>query len=354
MSASSRARPYLKHTTARLLLLLLCCCWKNLSFGQELRGTVRDDNKQPLPGATVYLNGTSIWAITDENGQYQLTPSAEINTELIVSALGFEPYALPDPYARNPAQITLKPATTKLREVNVRAPLFTRKQMLRRFREEFLGRTKAGKSCKIKNEDALYFDYDPKTFVFKTFADEPLVVENHHLGFEMEFTLVDFYINFRYKTLNPEDIRQWLLSGTTLYREFPQSKKYDKARAKSYEGSQMQFFRLLTRGALQKENFRLYVDRWPRAPQDCFAVSFEGGMYKVTVLANDKDKTPEFRKTFDMLYKNNDQSALTVRVPEFHVDKFGNYDNFEMVNFSGAITQKRAGDLLPADYQMKP
>src|ERR1700761_1612997 len=44
-----------------------------------IKGTVTDDNKAPLPGATVAVKGTSIAVVADVSGKYTVTvpPSAK-------------------------------------------------------------------------------------------------------------------------------------------------------------------------------------------------------------------------------------------------------------------------------------
>ena len=53
-----------------------------------LSGTVTDQNKQPLIGATVYAKGTSIGATTDLTGKFELRNLAE-NTTLVISYIGY-------------------------------------------------------------------------------------------------------------------------------------------------------------------------------------------------------------------------------------------------------------------------
>ena len=61
-------------------------------FAQEtitVSGVVRDDKKQPLPGATVAVKGTSIGTTTDDAGKYSLKVPKDAQT-LVVSYIGFD------------------------------------------------------------------------------------------------------------------------------------------------------------------------------------------------------------------------------------------------------------------------
>ena len=40
------------------------------SFGQTIQGTIFDENKNPVMGVSIYLDGTTIETSTDENGKY--------------------------------------------------------------------------------------------------------------------------------------------------------------------------------------------------------------------------------------------------------------------------------------------
>lgn len=70
---------------------LLCTAW---SFGQavvgELTGTVTDETGQAILGASVFLNGTQIGAVTNEEGRYLLRDIPPGSYNLTVGYLGFE------------------------------------------------------------------------------------------------------------------------------------------------------------------------------------------------------------------------------------------------------------------------
>lgn len=61
-------------------------------FAQEtitVSGVVRDDKKQPLPGATIAVKGTSIGTTSDDAGKYSLQVPKDAKT-LVVSYIGFD------------------------------------------------------------------------------------------------------------------------------------------------------------------------------------------------------------------------------------------------------------------------
>jgi TonB-linked SusC/RagA family outer membrane protein len=72
---------------AILMLLMLFSSW---SFAQtiKVRGTVVDENKNPMIGVNVVIQGTTVGTVTDINGKYQL--DADGKTKLSFSFIGYE------------------------------------------------------------------------------------------------------------------------------------------------------------------------------------------------------------------------------------------------------------------------
>ena len=58
-----------------------------------ISGYIRDENKKPLPGATVLEKGTTNGATTGDDGKYKLTVSKDAKA-IIISYIGYEPQEL--------------------------------------------------------------------------------------------------------------------------------------------------------------------------------------------------------------------------------------------------------------------
>ena len=57
----------------------------------QIEGIVQDESKQPLPGVTVLLKGTTLGTATDTDGKYKLTlPSNTPNPALVFSFIGMK------------------------------------------------------------------------------------------------------------------------------------------------------------------------------------------------------------------------------------------------------------------------
>ena len=87
-------------------LLLL----SNLVWSQKvLRGFIKDGNNEPLPGATISLKGTSIYVVTDVQGQFAIAAAKEFPFTIQVNSVGYktqeiEIYEITD----EPAEVVLQ------------------------------------------------------------------------------------------------------------------------------------------------------------------------------------------------------------------------------------------------------
>jgi hypothetical protein len=177
------------------LLLFLVISSANL-LSQTLTGVVYDENKKAIPGASVYLNGTTIGTMTDKNGRYYIRTDNIMNSRLIISFLGYQTAVIEDPFETKDRQIYLVPKLFELPEivVNSKRSRFARKQYLTIFKQEFLGSSRAGRSCRIKNEEDILFKYDEKTYTLKASSNKPIIIENPYLGYLVSFDPIDCHI----------------------------------------------------------------------------------------------------------------------------------------------------------------
>jgi len=102
----------------RLLLLLSCMLLSiPVVFGQgqvAVKGTILDEDGEPVVGASVLQKGTTIGVTADLDGKFSLTVPA--GTVLEISSIGFEPQEVT---AQPTLNITLRQALTELEETVV-------------------------------------------------------------------------------------------------------------------------------------------------------------------------------------------------------------------------------------------
>lgn len=324
---------------------------------QAITGVVVDETQQPLPGASVYLDGTSVLAITRSDGTFALTAASRINTSLVVSMVGFETLRVDDPFANPKYRLVMKPRTMQLEDVVIGNDEFTRKQKMDAFLREFLGDTKAGRSCTIQNPDDISLRYDKQKHRLTATADTPIRIVNAHLGYEVTFQLMDFYVDFSHKSLKKEHTRRSFFAGTSNFAPLAgDSEKYRKNRSKSFLGSATHFFRDLCRNHWGKDGFVLYDGSFPADATAHFEIVPREEGFAVRLLTPRKFQVnavdaPQIYRKFNLLYRKRDQSGVVFHTEEFAVDRFGNHGIAYAVEYSGDMAVRRVGDMLPLDYE---
>ena len=109
-------------------VLMFCCFSLTIVFAQqttEVRGRVTDENKQPLIGVDVVLEGTSIGVSTNDKGFYELRNVPVGKQTIVFSYLGFQTLKIRTDVAPNPSgththlDVQLSEELTVLQEVEV-------------------------------------------------------------------------------------------------------------------------------------------------------------------------------------------------------------------------------------------
>lgn len=360
---------------ALLLILLL-----NFSFGysQTLSGYVYDDaEKKPLEGAFVYIDGTTFSASTDARGFFSIKTPQKYNAPLIISFVGFETLRIDDPYQYNKAiKVFLREDAIMLNEVVIsKGGPFTRKQMMRAFRQQFLGE-RGGSSCKIENEDDITLYYNTKDNTLHAQAYKPIVVRNKYLEYRLSFNLEAFQVDYSITTLNHIYVRRSFFAGTTFFTDLSEKGGADKKRKEAYLGSPVHFMRTIAGGNWLKEHYQLYADRVPVEHDHYFKVTDSLNYKKVQIIdipesvkktrleiaANGlqllkkkgQQNSPKFADVKFLIMHNKEQSTITFSNGYFYIDHNGLFFPIYEITYGGYMGELKAGDLLPADYEYTP
>ncbi|UYZ65061.1 TonB-dependent receptor [Hymenobacter weizhouensis] len=89
---------------------------------QVVSGTVLTDDDEPLPGATIFLEGTFIGTSTDQNGRFSLTvPQFSPPVTVVVSFVGYSTREVTLQAPQTDLQVVLEPSPAQLNEVVVAA-----------------------------------------------------------------------------------------------------------------------------------------------------------------------------------------------------------------------------------------
>jgi CarboxypepD_reg-like domain len=222
-----------------------------------LRGrVVSEENKRPLPSASVYLNNTSMGSITNEDGVFFIGNIPSGKFRLIVSCVGYETYTeLIDPHTM-PKELTvsLKTKSDELKGFSVVPPepdswkiwgvLFT---------ELFIGTTPHSNDCKLTNPEVIKFRKNPDN-TLTAYVNDPLLIENYYLGYEIRYKLEDFSYDLNTKRVDYSGYAFF----TDMGAKHPNRKKrYAEARLENYKGSFLHFKRAFYANELQSQGFEL-------------------------------------------------------------------------------------------------
>lgn len=323
------------------------------SFSQKINGKVSNKDKVPLSGASIYLDGTTISTVSDDNGNFTLEYDPKANNILVISFMGYENEYITGFDFKKELNIDLNVAKNPLKEVIVnRKDMFTRDQKLRIFREYFIGTTVNSQKVIIQNEDDIYFKYDKQNFVLKAFSDKPLVIINPSLGYKISYQLQNFEVTFSNKSIYSRDVIKNYYAGLSHFEEIDNSDIILTKREEAYKGSQINFFRNLAGNTWSKEEFLLSKNNAKIFSGNCFKISKEEFFTKVEVVKQPKEegKDGNFIASYDVLFKNKEQSSVIFETNTFYIYKYGNNSEISNIVFLGQIAEERIAEMLPLNY----
>ncbi|RYY58365.1 MAG: carboxypeptidase-like regulatory domain-containing protein, partial [Chitinophagaceae bacterium] len=222
-----------------LLLLLLC----GSVFSQTVSGKIIDSStKEPLSGASVYCQNTTIGSASNKQGEFSLDLKPG-GYDLVVTFTGYQPRQLrisstdgkiPD--------IEMAKEEKSLGEVVIKTSSEVKDGWTKYgkfFVEHFIGTTPNAGQTTLLNPEALKFFLLKKSNKLRVLATEPLRIENRALGYNMRYELDSFIYNYN------NEINSY--RGFCLYTEMEGSDSlkavWARNRQETYKGSKLQFMR---------------------------------------------------------------------------------------------------------------
>lgn len=266
----------------KIIISFLLCITFSFSFGQSvIKGIVLDrESKQPIHGATVYINNSSAATSTAKDGRFQLHQKVIQNQELIISNIGYEPAFITITNSNyDKIKIYLERKTTTLEEVNV-VP-FEKDGWAKwgkYFTESFIGTSKFAQKTKILNPDMLRFRYNKSSKILTVVAKEPIQIDNKELGYFIAYDLISFRSNFSENTIQFEGF-----SYFKDYKRIDRSKR--KRRREAYQLSMMRFIRSLYEHKWQEDG---YVVRELTKKENLERKDAQGKLKTIVALVNNK------------------------------------------------------------------
>jgi hypothetical protein len=334
---------------SHILIICFCFCFSSPSFSQKIKGKVIDaETNEPLIGAAVYYDNTSIGTSTDEKGEFSLPYKKNLKTSLVFSFLGYKSFSLIK-YRKNEfLEIPLIRNQESLDEIIISSKGWTREMMLKEFKKHYFGETINGFNCQLLNPEVLKLRYSSKEKVLTASSKAPLIFKNIKLKYLITSSLEVFEIHYSYvsKSKKRRNLNYVHYLGSNFYKTMQSNptSKTKETRKETYKGSVLHFMRAIANKTLKKDGYTVFIAGAPVA----------SGRY----IKSYKDDASEYIKVklkmpLTVRYKNAFISQVKSMTEYFTIDSFGNHAPTELVRFGGVFGKQRMGDSLPLDYLHK-
>jgi hypothetical protein len=353
-----------------LLLFANTSIWAQGNF--SISGTVFDENKTPVKGATVFISGSEKITATNEAGGFTFGNIDPGTYQFSVKMLGYAPYAQ-NVIIKESVNIViaLKVKPNVLNEVVIGSNN-DHKTNYQVFKQAFLGTSKNAKNCEIINPEILSFS--TKRNLLLAEADDFLIIENKRLGYRIRYLLKDFqYDAASTIALYDGETNFEQLQGTAKAK-----KEWTKNRLDIYKGSFMHFLRSVYNNTTLKEGFvtyalykknagpisfntvtRIHVDARPvkfDTLVNLLDTSFISLKFKQLYVTYDPKKAASGKPNqSDVIQKtiqvDEKSSIIVLYLKEAIIDRKGSYTDYRDFFIEGNWGNKRVGDQLPFEYQ---
>ena len=252
---------------------IVCVCilfFYPLIAQNSVEGYVYDEAQQPIENVQVLVNSSSRATKTDDKGFFRIDfPNGQHN--LVFRHDYFQTKILNlQSNQTSMLKVVMDENIIELEtaEIQTMSPKDW-EYYYTIFQENFLGLDEAAKKCKIKNPKVLRFHFDEKQRILTARAQDALVVENAYLGYEVEYDLQEFSIDYKQQYL--------MVLGSSFFKELEGSKarkkQWQKNREKAYAGSLTHFLSSLYHQQLEENGFD--VKRYIRKENPAYAMAIE-------------------------------------------------------------------------------
>lgn len=330
-----------------------------------LSGKVINLQGEPVPLATVFIDGSEKATTTNNDGEFKFDHLTPGTYQLVINMLGNFSVKLNVIIQKEAVAltITLKEKQIALPEVLI-GDKSGRDENLKIFTKNFLGQSRNAKECKILNPEILNFTNNRKEKLLEAQSDDFLIVENKRLGYRIKYLLRQFRYN-RVTMVTSYD-------GESIFEPLAGSEKaqmkWEENRRQVYEGSFMHYLRSVYRNATQEEGFITYMVKHDVLPlvldprpinieayvaavdKDFIALRFKHRFYiryDPTMEITDADLGKEKVYTQDMSKKG---TSMRLFLNEAVIDRKGSYIDYRSFFLEGFWGTKRIGDQLPFEY----
>jgi hypothetical protein len=240
----------------RLLTLLFLAPF--FIFAQQkfqLTGSVTEKGTTIIPGASIFIEGTTMGTQSDATGHYVLKNIPPGRHRLVASMVGYVPkLVLMDfPGKITELNINLEEDNKTLDEVRVvgsQDKLW--EKQFREFEKGFLGESYHRKEVLITNKEVV--DFTESSDAFSAKASQPLQIINKSLGYKVTY----FMDNFE-KTNSLTSFKGLASFEKLVPEDAKQERKWKRNREEAYEGSLKHFLKALGDNRIEEEGFNAYL-----------------------------------------------------------------------------------------------
>ncbi len=327
-------------------------------------GTVVDaKSKQPMPGASVFCQNTTIGTITNKDGKFFM----RLNNggyDLVISYTGYETKSMriSNGNTENDSLIIeMSEKDKSLEQVVVAGSAEVAdgwNKYGQFFIDNFIGTTPNALQSVLENKDALHFYFYKKRNKLKVKAKDNLIVTNNALGYKITYQLDSFVYDYTAKVGS--------YAGYPLFEELKgtteQTETWKKNRFTSYIGSRLHFMRSYYDSTLKDEGFMLeLLDANNKAtrienPYDSKYYSVDSGDVVINIKGRLRVNYANHAPDPKYLSENNFSATATVQISAldiadgFVIEENGYfYEQTEVTNM-GYWAWKKLAELLPYDY----
>ncbi len=352
----------------RLLLSILLLLLLKPVLAQEqiqIKGVVTDSKTgEPVPGANVYLSGTTSGQQTNADGSYSFRTKLKGGYTLVASYIGYEPQAVDifvddDPVIHQ--NLSLKLTGIELDEIVVTASNEGWFKRFKSFSQFFIGMGRYSDEVTILNGEVLDFS-EPDGDGFITVSSKlPLRFINTALGYEIAADFLDVVFN-----PNTYDGRYVVYTNFTEMNpsNLQQHDQWIQNRQSAYIGSPKHFFSSYLSGNYRSEGFRILREGGQISELEDRSLVYQfypgqgtqilNNYHALTLTEYQMAIGHDIRIESSGRIQNREQISYvsygSAEVPFFIVSDNGNLYDPKQLEYSGKWGLERASVLLPLEY----
>ncbi len=341
-----------------------------LSFAAKsqvtITGKVIDSaSREPLSGASVFAQNTTLGTVTDKEGNFSLSLKSG-GYELIISYTGYQnqQFRITDNKDQQ-VQIELVKEDKTLSAVIIQSSNEVMDGWEKHgdfFLKHFIGATPFAEKCKIQNPEVVKFYYYKRSDKLKVLAIEPLIISNDALGYDLRYQLDSFVF------YNKTEISSY--RGVCLFTEklgtVSQAMIWKANREKAYAGSRMQWMRAGYDSTLKQSGFNVAIlNEKDKTKFDLLSIPLHNKYFtvldsvdEVELFYPDKLSVTYIKAVPENEYLKQFNLPMDVGVQISYIDIFNPiaiklngyfYDQKDWIN-QGYWSWKNLADQLPYDY----